>query len=148
MGTYVNGSNEPGRTIETGIEVLEDHIHMAAKCYPTLAAGVVLTGAAGAWGMGSIVEVVPVNTITSPFDIHGIKIEAVSAADIYEIVFYRDVNTEIGRVRTTRSNTSPTSSDIPFQTVILPANTKILASVATAGGGADEITVSIRYHVY
>ena len=62
------------------LETLQDHIHSASKVYPTLAAAVTATGHDTAWTLGEFVEVVPVNTITSPFDIHFINAAAASAA--------------------------------------------------------------------
>jgi hypothetical protein len=42
----------------------------------------------------------------------------------------------------------PSKPTMPFQTEIIPANTQIQAKVASKGGGADSIKISILYHAY
>ena len=68
-------------TILANQHIFEEHIHSAQKVYPTLADGVTLTGHATAWTLGAIVEIIPVNTITSVFDIHYLNIGAASVTD-------------------------------------------------------------------
>jgi len=130
-------------------EILEEHAHSTQCVYPTLGAGVTATGAAGAWTLGNFVEIVPVNTITLDFDIHWINIEAVSAADSYELVLYVET-TEIGRTRFTVLGT-PANTIIPvknFQSKIVKANSQIQAKIANAGGGGETATISVEYHTY
>ena len=45
------------------VEILEEHMHGIPCAYPTGTAGVTVAGAAGAWTLGSFVEIIPVNTI-------------------------------------------------------------------------------------
>lgn len=127
-------------------EILEEHNHSTAECYPTLANGVTVTTAAGAWTLGNFVEIVPVNTITEDFDIHHINVEAVSADDCYEVVLYAET-TEIGRVRGYVKDQS--SHPVwEFQDVIIAANSQIQAKLASQNGGAETMTISIHYHTY
>ena len=128
---------------------LEEHVHKPNKVYPTLANGVTVTGAAGAWTLGNFAEVVPASTITEDFDIHYITVEGASASDVYEIVLYA-ATTEIGRARVAFVDiaNSQTLPSIPFQCAIQPANTQIQAKVASSGGGSDTITISVHYHEY
>ena len=125
-----------------------EHVHSAAKCYPTGAGGVTVTGA-GAWALGNFAEIVPVSTITGDFDIHYLVVEAVSAADTYELVLYA-ATTEIGRVRFAATGTpnNLVFPDIPFQCALQSANTQIQAKLMTAGGGNDTCTISLFYHTY
>ena len=90
----------------------------------------------------------PVNTISSDFDIHYIVVEAVSVAEVYEIVLYA-AEVEIGRVRVAFVDVanSQTLPSVPFQCAILPANTQIQAKTASASG-TDSITISLHYHTY
>ena len=128
---------------------LEEHAHSEAKCYPTLAAGVTVTGAGGAWAIGNYAEIIPVNTILFDFDIHYIVIEGASVADVYEIVLYA-TTTEIGRIRVAFIDiaNSQTLPSIPIQTPIIVKNTQIQAKVASSGGGGDTIDISLHYHIY
>lgn len=137
---------------ETGYDriiTINEHFHSAQNVYPTGAAGITITGAAGAWTLGDYAEIVPVNTITSDFDLHWINIEAVSAAGIYEIVLYA-ATTEIGRKRSAILGT-PANIIVPpmrVQTEIIDKNTQIQAKVMNAAGGSETITISLDYHVY
>lgn len=125
----------------------EEHVHSASKVYPTLAAGVTLTAGA-AWTLGAFAEIVPASTITSEFDIHHISVEALSAVEVYEIVLYYGAgDTECARVRATKAAALEGTLNVPVQTVLIPANSRIRAKVATAGGG-DTCDISIFYHTY
>lgn len=135
------------KTMGDRIHIMQDHVHSASKVYPTLANPITVTGAAGAWTLGNFVEVVPVNMITSPFDIHHINASNASAADNYELVLYA-ATTEIGRVRFSRSSGLSTVNLLPFQCDIQAANTQIQAKVASSTGGADTVDISIFYHIY
>lgn len=128
------------------VEILSEHAHSASCIYPTLAAGVTATTAAGAWTLGNFVEVVPVNTITEDFDIHHINIEAVSADDCYEIVLYAET-TEIGRVRGYVKDQA-SHPNWKFQDKLIAANSQIQAKVASSLGGAATMTISLHYHTY
>lgn len=128
------------------------HIHAPARVYPTLADGVTLTATADAWtALGALVEVVPANTITSPFDIHHIVIEALSANGVYEIALYTgpaETPVEIGRIRVVRSAVQNAALDIPTQGPIIAANTRISAAVSSSNAAEDTATISIKYHTY
>jgi len=132
------------------IHTLDEHAHSISKVYPTLSAGVTISTGAGAYQLSAAyAEIVPVNTITSPFDIHWITIESASADEIYEIVLYAGT-TEIGRIRAVTTITVGGHAVLPpvkFQCEIQPANTQIQAKAASAGGG-DSVTISIHYHTY
>jgi hypothetical protein len=130
-------------------KVMEEHVHSASKVYPTLAAAVTVTGAAGAATLGNYAEIVPASTITSPFDVHYINVEDASADDSYELVIYA-TTTEIGRVRFI-VDTSVFGSGlpaVPIQTPIVDANAQIQAKVASIGGGGDTVDISLHYHTY
>ena len=125
------------------------HLCSISKVYPTLAAGVTVTaGNAAAWTLGDFVEVVPASTITSDFAIHNIGVEGISANGVYEIVLYSgDSDTECGRVRFTKNAAQDGTMEVPFQTTLIDANSKIRAKVASSTGNLDTVDISIRYHV-
>jgi hypothetical protein len=142
MGNYK--SRKP--TVGDAVYELLDHIHTSSKVYPTLATGVTVSGGA-AWTLGEFTEIVPANSIASPFDIHFLNIAEVSAADTYELVLYA-VTTEIGRIRFTRAlGAGTTSALIPFMTPMIAKKTQIQAKIASASGG-DSCVLSIFYHTY
>lgn len=129
-----------------------EHQHAQAKLYPSLQDGVILTGHANAWTLGTITEIVPASTITEYFDIHWIIIESVSANDIYEIVLYQGAGgseVEIGRVKFVKNTTAGSGVvSIPFQMIIVDPNTRISGAVASKTGGGDTVTISLGYHEY
>lgn len=128
---------------------LDEHVHSPSKVYPTLAAGVTVTGNAGAWVLGVFAEIVPATTITKEFDIHHICLEDISANGVYEIVLYQGAtDIEVGRVRVVQDGVFSGVLNIPFQTALLPANARIRAKVASSSGGGDTVTISIFYHTY
>ena len=92
-----------------------------------------------------------VDVIDDSFDIHFINFEDASAADVYELVLYRDdpavATNEIGRGRTISGIGAAGISSLPIQGPIVPAGTKIFAKVATSSGG-DDCDISVVLHKY
>lgn len=143
--------DENGNSIYSRAYIQDIHTHAAQKVYPTLANGVTLTGGVGAWALGEFAEVIPVNTVTSPFDIHFLNIGAVSATDTYEMVLFSGLagaEVEIGRARVVRTAAQSGTAPVPFQCSVLPANTRISSKVASASGGGDTLVFSAFYHTY
>ena len=106
-----------GNSMYAVTETLLEHVHSPSKVYPTLANGVTVTTGAGAWGLGSFVEIVPASTITSDFDIHHISLEALSASGAYELVLYKGAASseiEIGRVRFAKNSNFDSLINQPF----------------------------------
>lgn len=129
----------------------EEHNHAVGKVYPTLADGVVLTCATGAttWTLGALAEVVPASAIGEDFDIHHVLVEAMSANSVYEIVLYQGAgDVEIGRVRCVRSAVQSGTLNIPIQTSMVPADSRIRAAVASAGDNGETVSISLKYHTY
>lgn len=129
---------------------LYQHVHQQARCYPSLADGIVVTGGVPAWTLGNFAEIIPANTITSAFDIHFIVVENVSAQDIYEMVLYTGTvgnEVEIGRVRIDRESATSGAQNVPIQIPAQSANSRISAKLASKSGG-DSATISVYYHWY
>jgi len=132
------------------VHILQD-IDTASKVYPTLAAGVTVTGAAGAWTLGNFAVVVPADTITSEYSIHFVNIAEASASDTYELVFYSGADAsevEVGRIRFTRALGSQSTAPSPIKTTIIAANSQLKAKIASSGGGSDTAIISIFYHIH
>ncbi|KKK99595.1 hypothetical protein LCGC14_2631190, partial [marine sediment metagenome] len=128
--------------------VLDDHQHTGTGVYPTLAGGVAVVSGV-AWTLGAFVELVPVNTITTDFDIHWLVVENVTDDEIYEFVFYA-ATTEITRVRFGAQpgvGSVITLNEVPIQMAIQRKNTQIQAKVASSGI-TETVTVSLMYHIY
>lgn len=132
----------------TLLELIEEHVHSAAKVYPTGAAAITVTaGNAAPWRLGNYAEIIPAGTVSLPFDIHFINVETCTVNTTYELVLYAST-TEIGRLRFYRTNLREPGSGKPIKTPIVVANTQIQAKLATATGNADQIQITIGYHTY
>ena len=145
-----NDDSHDGATLFGRLQGILKHLHSAQKVYPTLADGVSLTTSANDWALGTIVEIVPVNTITSEFDIHEVLIEDVNTQDkTYELVlYYGGSDTECGRTRFAASSTKGGVPAVAMQTILIPANSRIRAQLAIQDGGSKTGKVSLRYHIY
>ena len=124
-----NTDNHDGVSLFGRLRELIEHVHEVQKVYPTLADGVTLTTAAGDWALGTITEIIPINTITAEYDIHEVLVEDVNTQDkTYELVLYYGAgDTECVRV---------------------PANSRIRAQLAIEDGSGKTAKVSLRYHEY
>ena len=145
-----NTDNHDGTSLFGRLRELIEHVHTTQKVYPTLADGVTLTTAAGDWALGAITEIVPVNTITTEFDIHEVLVEDVNTQDkTYELVLYYGAgDTECVRVRFAAT---ANKGGVPAQfamTPLIPANSRIRAQLAIEDGGGKTIKFSLRYHEY
>jgi len=136
-----------GDSLIAMLKRVESRLNNRSRVYPTLADGIVVTGAAGGWTLGDAVEIVPAATITSSFLIYLVKVEGVSETDTYEVVLYSGAlaDNELGRFRTTRNKDFPEAGDIVISTEIIDASTKISAKCANKLGGGETVTLSIHY---
>ncbi len=129
---------------------LIEHVHTAQKVYPNLADGVTLTSGAGDWGLGTITEIIPANTITAEFDIHEVLVEDVNTQDkTYELILYYGAS-DIECVEV-RFAASANKGGVPAQfamTPLIPANSRIRAQLAIEDGASKTVKVSLRYHEY
>jgi hypothetical protein len=133
-------------------EILYDHIHKAAKVYPTMLAGITVAKGDASWALTAAWnECVPAATITAPFDIHAIYIESASIDSTFELVIAAGgagSEVEIGRVRFTRTSSDVRSQEVVFTHEIQPANTRISAKLAGSLNSPGTATFSFRYHSY
>ncbi len=145
-----NDDNHDGSSLFGRLRELIEHVHTTQKVYPTLADGVTLTTAAGDWALGTITEIVPINTITAEFDIHEVLVEDVNTQDkTYELVLYYGAgDTECVRVRFASTSNK---GGVPAQfamTPLIPANSRIRGQLAIEDGASKTIKFSLRYHEY
>lgn len=143
--------DESDNTLLGKIYILERHFHSESRTYPYLANGILLTGGTNAWTFGNYIEVVPVNTITSPFDIHYINASVTNVSDVFQVEFYSGLvgsEVNIGTVRIRRDQANSNSQQTIMLTPIIAANSRISARIASSSGGNDTMTISIMYHMY
>ena len=145
-----NTDNHDGVSLFGRLRELIEHIHATQKVYPSLADGVTLTTAVGDWVLGTITEIIPINTITAEYDIHEVLVEDVNTQDkTYELVLYYGAgDTECVRVRFAATSNK---GGVPAQfamTPLIPANSRIRAQLAIEDGSGKTAKVSLRYHEY
>ena len=145
-----NDDSHDGLTLFGRHKLQIDHIHSAQKVYPSLSDGVALATAADDWALGTITEIVPVDTIANEFDIHELLVEDVNTQDkTYELVLYYGAD-DIECCKWRFASTS-NKGGIPAQfgmTVLIPANSRIRGQLAIEDGGSKTAKVSLRYHEY
>lgn len=115
------------------------------KCYPTLAAAVTVTGAAGVFTLGNFATIVAAAAIATDFYVNTIYVTAVSGAQISEIVLYHGAgDTEFARIIYTGSNGIAIKLSA-FKKI--PAGDQIRAKLASAAGGAQTANIILGYHL-
>lgn len=144
----VSLSNNP--TIMNYQKALYYHIHAPAKVYPTLADAKIITASATGWTLGTIVEIIPADTITEYFDIHWVDISDLSDVDQYELVLYSgaaESEEEIGRVVLAKTSNFAQGGAVPIQVPVQSPNTRISAALASKAGSST-VDVKLYYHEY
>ena len=127
--------------------IIEEHLHESSNVYPTLAAGVAVTGGA-AWVLGAFVQIMPASTASDRFDIHFVSIEDLDTNAVYELVLYHGAgDTEYARTRFTKNAVQDGVMNVPIQGPIIAPTERIRAKLADSSGGSVA-TISLFYHVY
>ena len=126
----------------------------AYKTYPTLANGVTLTTDDGNWTDGNYTEVIPSNTITSPFYVHSCILYHGNNTIDYEVdISYGTVGNEIiiGTVPYFSTDANNEIELIFILPIKLPANTRISAKTRcediVVPANAHSIDIKIRYRI-
>jgi len=128
---------------------VELHLHSAQEVAPSGAAAVGLTSGVGVWTLGDFSnDIIAVDVVASPFDLHWAIVAAADANVWYEVVFYYGA-TDIECARTAFSRTNPFTNSItlPIQTLVLPENSRIRAKMMDATGGATA-QMKVLFHRY
>lgn len=129
------------------------HVHGASFVLPKYANPVTLTSAAASWATtGTITVVIPINTVTKPFDLHWISINATSA-DLFGIIdIFASTNgvdfTLIGAVDVYRGSVQARDYPMPVQIPQQPANTGIYCRFSDSTASARTCAVKFYGHVY
>jgi len=134
------------------LDVLDEHFHSLSQVYPHLANPVQLQKAAGAWAaFPAPTEIIPVNTVAADFDIHFISVSTISANGSYLLALYMGAALSevlIGEFDFYRNAVQSQEGSQPFQTIIIPANTRISASISSSNAAQDTCFIKLRFHVY
>ena len=143
--------DENGDSIYSKLYTLSDHAHGVQLCKPTLAGGITVTAAAGAWALSAAYTVLfATNEVNAPFDIHQIHVGTFTGNDIFQLELYSGANgAEVlaAQVRFSRTNATNPGSILPCITPLFPANTQIKAKLASAAGSSS-CNFSVMYHKY
>ena len=132
-------------------KILSEHAHGPQYVWPPTASSVTLTATATPWTHGTIVEIIAAAAVADDFDIHWTSLTGLSANAEYEIIVYSGPGAsevEIGRTVATRNAVQSQESNAPMMTGLLPAGTRVSASVASSSGNADTINVKLFGHLY
>jgi len=145
---FVAGANTILGYLQTGYL----HIHGASFAHPKYVTPILLTSNAAAWNTtGTIVEVIPANTITKAFDLHWISMSDISATlygiiDIYAGGSGSEVL--IGSVDVNRTANFSREGYAPVQIPQQPANTRISCKFSDSTTSAQTVRVKFLGHVY
>jgi hypothetical protein len=134
-------------------EILSDHIHSAPNAYPRGAGAVLVAKSAGEWAAvpDTKTEIIPANTITSPFDSHWISVNSITANGEYELYLYSGAageEVEIGMVPITRTAVQAQEGSVFNMSEIQAPNTRISAALRGSPAGAESLNIKIGYHTY
>lgn len=140
VGTPVTGS------VADKLSQLYNANYTQGRCYPTLAAGKTVVSGIN-WNLSAAFAVlVPINTIAVPYHVSAVIIETCSLDGQFEIAIYQGVaNTLMATGRFSSVTGYLLNPIIPIPSLRLVANTQLDMKVATSGGVAVTLTVSIIY---
>lgn len=140
-----------GDSIYAFIDAALEHMHNQSRVWPTGGDGTNVVSSTASWSVSNNYtnEIIPASRITSDFDIHFISIEAISANGVYELALWNmTTQTLIGTVRFTKNANLDAVMNVPIQTPIQAANSKIGGKLLSSPGTQDTVTVSLFYHTY
>lgn len=118
------------------------------RCYPTLAAGKTVVSGIN-WALSAAFAVlVPINTIAVPYHISAVSIETCSLDGVFELAVYHGAgNALMSTVRFSYLGGFFGNSMFLLPSVLLAANEQVDMKLATSGGVAATITVSVIYRI-
>jgi len=130
------------------VEAVLEALHSAQYVYPELAGPVTLPASGGAWGYGALTQVVPINTIASPYTVHELAISGMSAnASFVGKITYGADDTVWAYFSVTRGGVQAQSVVIPVSGVIIPTNSVLKMQLADSVG-TSTLAVKIAYHIH
>lgn len=123
-----------------------------SSVYPSQANGTALTASSTIWGLGSQTILIPQNTITRPFALKNLFIGATTAGTAIEMEFVLYASsssaiTEIGRTKLMQQSALGLKQGLEISTEIIPANTGIIAAMASSVA-SQVASTSVEYFIY
>ena len=146
MTSVLNGN----QTTEERVRDLYNANYTQGRVYPTLAAGVTIASANADWTLGTVTEVIPVNTVTSAYHVSLVSIESCDEDAVFELaLYYGASNTLMSTVRFAVSGGFFGNQLYLVPSVKVPANSKLSMALASSNGTAavGTITVSVVYRL-
>lgn len=110
------------------------------KLYPTLAAGVTITGAAGVRAQGAWVEVVPATTIVADFVVCRVVVQSITG--LHQLQIGRGASgseVSVGTVFVTAAGV------YELHTPVVAANSRVAMRTASEAGGAETLVARVQY---
>lgn len=109
--------------------------------YPDMANGVVVTGGAGAWGMGVYSELIATNAVADRFAVYALVVEAVTG--VHQVT----LGSGLAAAEVAFSQvTITTTGKYIIQGPAVAANLRIAAKTASKAGGAQTITCYLEIY--
>ena len=140
LGTPVAGS------LAAYIASLYSANYSEGRCYPTLAAGAPIVSGITWAPSAAFAPIVPINTIAVPYHISAVVIEACDKDGSFELaIYYGAGHTLMSTIRFAYLGGFFGNSVFLAPSILLPANTQIDGKLATSGGVAATIAMSIIY---
>jgi hypothetical protein len=145
---FVPSTNTALAYLQTGYY----HVHGASFIYPDKADPVTVQSSVASWSVtGTIVEIIPANTITKAFDLHWASVSDISNT-LYGII---DVfsgaggaEIKIGSVDVSRTSNFAQEGQKPIQIPQQSANTRISCRFSDSTSSAQTIKIKLYGHVY
>jgi len=142
------------QTIADQIAIAARHLNAVSYVYPSLADGVLLTAAAGAWAMPDPITyttILPANQVPFDYVLHFVSIEAISDNDVYQLFLYSGADgeeTQITAKRFVRTDKRDSVFGLKIAMPIQKANTPIKGILACKSASQYTARVSLEYYPY
>ncbi len=141
------GDSHDGTSAMSKLHLLDDHVHKLQFVVPNLANAVSVTASASSWALSAaFVEIIAVNEIDEPFDLHYVSM-TFDANDEYQLNIYAG-EVLIASVDGERNTNQIRVANDPIQMEMQPANTQIQVKLACKSTNANSVTVKFKGHRY
>ena len=121
--------------------------HALVGVYP-LGVGVTVTADAAAWTRGNLTEIIPADTITTPFFLEGLNVQSASATESYQVkVFYGESsasNVSLGVFEFVSDRKTGVSMN-GLNVQAIPANSYVGIKLETSSTNADTCVLTFGY---
>lgn len=116
--------------------------------YPTLAGPVAIPANGGAWALGALTQVIPINQIATSYSIKEVIISAMSAnADFELALYYGAGDTLWAETGFTRGGAQLSSLRVAVGGIVIPANSIFKAAIADSIG-TSTLEIKVTYHLH